>query len=119
PFSIPTGSNDAQEYFPDIAALPDGGWVVVWSGEPDGATPGAFVVRYQEYSADGMPAGQPVIVSAPWGLPEFAKVTVLNDGRFVITWTDPDDTIHQRIYTENETPVLANPLADKAVAEDT
>lgn len=79
-----TGSAGTQET-PAVAALADGGFVIVWR---DLATDALGDVRYRVYGADGTPVVEGfAIVSQARGQSE-PEVTATADGGFVIGWTD-------------------------------
>jgi hypothetical protein len=71
---------------PDVASLPNYGWVVVWQGAGPGAATGIFG---QRYSSNGNPAGASfdvsVSVDAGAGSPSVASRP---DGSFVVAWQE-------------------------------
>jgi hypothetical protein len=88
---------------PQIAALKDGGYVVVWQdGDPSsyyydsigslgvgGATgdSSGSAVKAQIFSADGTPEGSEILVNTTTAGNQYAPaITTLDDGDFVITW---------------------------------
>jgi Ca2+-binding RTX toxin-like protein len=68
---------------PNVAALPDGGWVVVWCNTYLGE------VQMQRYAADGSVLGPETTVglATSYIIP---KITVLETGAWVVSWTDTD-----------------------------
>jgi len=77
-----TGAQDA----PDVASLPNYGWVVVWQGPGPGTNSGIFG---QRYSSNGNPAGASFNVSlsvdSGASLPSVASRP---DGSFVVAWQE-------------------------------
>ncbi len=75
---------DFSQHAPEITALPDGGFVVVWvSGFP---FPGGIYA--QRFSADGEMVGAETHISTSEGRHyNDPAITVLEDGGFVISWT--------------------------------
>ena len=83
---------------PTLARLPDGGWIIAWISTDQGgdAGGGIWFQRYnasgQKVSADGTVVGAAEIhvntVTA--GNQFYPSVTVLADGKFVITWDSMD-----------------------------
>jgi len=76
----PGDQDDAQ-----VAALGDGGWVVVWtSAGQDAGDDGVFA---QRFSADGNAVGGELRVNAPGeDIQRDAAVTALADGGWVVVW---------------------------------
>ncbi|WP_047099793.1 beta strand repeat-containing protein [Sphingomonas sanxanigenens] len=76
---------------PVIAALPSGGFVVVWtdsSGSYGDASGSAILA--QAFDASGVQVGGPVLVNtSTTGAQLNPAVTVLSDGRITITWETP------------------------------
>jgi Ca2+-binding RTX toxin-like protein len=67
-----------------LTALPSGGFVAVWS---DASQPGMQALRGQVFGADGAKVGDEfvgVAAGARW----YSAVQALDDGRFVLAWTD-------------------------------
>ena len=82
-FKVNTFTTDNQ-WFPTIAALADGGLVIVWTSYriPDGT---GYDVKGQIYNAMGEAKGGEILIntSAPTIFP---VVSALPDGGFVVTW---------------------------------
>ena len=78
------------------AALPQGGYVVVWvnhDGQGEGRLPdggnAASEIRMRRFDAQGQPQGPEVAVnSATQGYQVDPEVAVLANGNIVVTWTD-------------------------------
>jgi Ca2+-binding RTX toxin-like protein len=79
---------------PQVAALPDGQWVVVWtdkSGSPDDDS--FNCVRMQVFDAAGAKVGTEILVNSETLFDqENPVITVLKDGRFVVAWQDGSQT---------------------------
>ena len=80
---------------PQVAALSDGQWVVVWTdrsgtpGEDDSFT----AVRMQVFNAAGAKVGTEILVNSDTDFEqENPVITVLKDGRFVVAWQDNSQT---------------------------
>ena len=75
---------------PNITALADGRFVVVWSDislSPD--DPSSLAVRAQVFNADGSHSGAEFLVNTTTtGSQAEQSITALADGRFVVAWTD-------------------------------
>jgi hypothetical protein len=105
----------SDQYKQTVTALDDGGWVVAWlSSGQDGNYLGVY---QQAFNADGsVRGGETLVNSLTGGLNWDIRVTALEGGRWVTTWTSPtldgDETaIGQRVFNSNgvaphaETPV--------------
>lgn len=60
---LPKGGPGGDAFAPDIAGLPDGRWVMVWT---EGAS-GSRAIRAQTFEADFTPLGDPIALSPPAG----------------------------------------------------
>ena len=99
----------------NIALLPGGGFVVVWSdGSMTGADTSSFAVKGQRFDADGNPVGGEFLVnSTVTGNQSGPTVATLASGRFVVTWSDASATggdtssiaVRGQIFEANGTPV--------------
>lgn len=91
-----------------IAALPGGGFVVVWSDYSQSSDDSDLrAVRAQVFNADGTPSGTEFRVNTTTTGDQFdPDISVLADGRFVISWTDSSGTgpdtsgyaVHSQIF---------------------
>ncbi|MCF2906654.1 DUF4214 domain-containing protein [Octadecabacter sp. CECT 8868] len=93
--------------------LDDGGFVVTWrSREVDGSF---YAVMFRTYDADGTPRSNEVRVNQySYGSQTNPDVTVLSDGRFVVTWESQSlldraqdgsgDGVYARIYSADGVP---------------
>ncbi|MET0085235.1 MAG: immunoglobulin-like domain-containing protein, partial [Sedimenticola sp.] len=70
---------------PEVSALSDGGFVVVWeSKDQDGSNEGVVA---REFDADGSPAGDEFVVNQyTSGSQEDPSVAVLDDGSYIVAW---------------------------------
>ena len=96
-----------NQQWPDVAALPGGGFVVTWmdqagdylsAGDPYGSG-----IRAQIYAADGTPVGGEIAVnSTTLGSTFYPTVATLDSGAFVITWTGfhPSDSVQLQIRAQ-------------------
>ena len=96
---------------PSIAALSDGGFIVVWASyDQDGSDYGLYAQRYYK---DGAKAGDEFQVNTYMTRdPSFPSITALPDGGFVIAWQSKDqdgdtDGIYAQRYTAAGTPISA------------
>lgn len=72
----------------DVAAMPGGGFVVVW--EEGGTRDGIFA---QVFDDAGVPTGDPIEVNEyTIGTPRLPSVAVLDGGDFVVTWEGGDQS---------------------------
>lgn len=81
-----TALNASQAAFqPSVAALPNGGFVLVWAEGPQFNVPWQY--RSQRFGANGAPAGLPQpLATTTVDFTSKAKPTVLSDGSYLITW---------------------------------
>ncbi|SCY16028.1 calcium-binding protein [Microvirga guangxiensis] len=88
-FQINTTAGGAQ-YFPKIAALPNGSFVAVWTDTSQtGADQSETAVRGQILNADGTKKGGEFLINEITIRNQSnPSIAVLNDGRFVVVWTD-------------------------------
>ena len=85
-FQVNTFTQGEQAY-PDVVALEDGGFAVVWQGEGKDAELNAIIARL--YNADGTPLGDEIIVNATEiGNQRFPSAAALPNGGFVVVWED-------------------------------
>lgn len=77
---------------PDLAAAPDGSFVVTWTEWPNGSGGGGdgsgLGVRARHLSSDGVPRSSSVLVnSSTTGNQNYPSVSVLPGGNFLIAWS--------------------------------
>lgn len=86
---------DGTAAVPVVAAMPDGGSVVVWRG---GVIGGDWNVYARRYDAKGEPIGGMRTVASPSnGQPGYPDVATAADGHFIVSWTKSDG-IHARLF---------------------
>ena len=98
--------DDSGSALPDVAALTDGRFIVVWKNEQVDRIEARFV------SATGTPLGSVFTISGSYS--EDPKVSALPDGGFIVAWDDysglapeidgNDTAIHARRFTANGDP---------------
>jgi hypothetical protein len=119
-FLVNTATDNGQ-YDPQVAALPDGGFVIVWTDQ------GASATKAQVFDAAGAPTGLEIVVNTNSGGND-PQVTTLANGGFVVTWEAggaPGDNsglaISAQIFTAAGVPVggeiLVNTATDNAQEE--
>src|SRR5262245_17603518 len=83
-FFFPGGAGSGREIEPDVAALPNGGFVVVWT-DPDGPAP--TDIRVAILSNGGSPVASNILVNTTTaGEQDHASVVALADGGFLVSW---------------------------------
>ncbi len=102
-------STTGFQYAPDVIALADGKWVVAWVDEGTGDGSGS-AIRAQVFNGDGTTNGTEFVVNVTTtGQQTQPALSLLADGRFVISWTtasDGDGTgIRAQIFDAREAPV--------------
>jgi len=100
---------DNTQITPQITALSNGGWVVVWISEyQDGYRGGVYA---QAYDADGNADGGETQINTTTSRDQTsATVTALEDGGYVVTWTND--------YDINQTVVSKMAFANVVLTED-
>ena len=92
---------------PDIAALPAGGFVIVWEDDSNPLDPYTDI-RLQAFDAGGAKLGQEMLVnSTTRGSQGDPEVAALPDGRVVVTWTDT--------YSDNDGDTSASSIRTQIV----
>ena len=94
--------NTTTERFQDsesVAALADGGWVVVWRSSEDGTTN----VKQQRFDKDGNTVGGETLVNVSTGFAADPSVTALDNGAWIVTWVAEDEAtsdkaVLQRVF---------------------
>ncbi len=82
-------STTGEQTVPVVAALDNGGWVVVWQSDALGAD--GVNIHQQAYFADGSPNGGEILVNdATGGNNAAPSVAALPGGRWVVTWESLD-----------------------------
>lgn len=96
PVEVVTNARGMQTQ-PQVAALPGGGWLVVWYGL---GADGSNDIFFKRYDADGEPGETQVVNATTEGSQVDPHVAVNHDGSWVITWQSGYD-VHQRRYDAN------------------
>ena len=106
-FVVPT-NNFGYQRSPEMTALADGGFAVMWYSPGNGTT---YDIRGRVFAADGTPVnGSDFLVSTTnWGDQYNPQITALADGGFAVTWASRDlfgnDEIRGRVFAADGTPV--------------
>lgn len=90
----------SDQWFPSVAALDDGGWVVVWmSNEQDGSANGIYG---QRYAANGTAVGGEFRVNTTADQDQsYPSVTAMADGGWMVAWGSLEqDGSGYGIYTQ-------------------
>ena len=102
-------SATGNQVAPSVAAFADGRFVATWQSQ-DSGDGSLGCVRARLFNADGTAIGNDFIVdTSTAGVQSAPDITVLTDGRFVVTWTsdDPGDgsgnCLRARIFNSDGT----------------
>ncbi len=92
----------AQQFKPDLAALPNGGFVAVWESTA-GVINDTVPARGQRYDELGDPDGAEftIGVNVVFQRVEIPKVAALDNGGFVVAFTKSDGEIFAQIFDSN------------------
>ena len=111
---------------PRLAALNDGGFIVVWTdGSLIGGDSSGVGVKAQRFDASGHAVGGEFLVNTTTsGNQSSPAVAELSSGRFIITWTDASATggdtsgnaVRGQLFAADGTPVGGEFLVNTAVA---
>jgi Ca2+-binding RTX toxin-like protein len=110
---------DGSQSTPDLAALPNGGFVAVYESGDD--------IRGQLFDAIGRAVGDEFAVNTTANLGQNdPRVTALADGRFVVTWLDngggnPDDpfnAIRQQVFDPRDGVVTGTAASETLFGHD-
>jgi hypothetical protein len=89
PYNVVGGNGNGMEAWPDVAALKNGGFVVVW--EDDGGPSGADIRATIYNNAGGTVATDLLVETTTIGGQGSPNVVALGDGGFVVTWHSWED----------------------------
>jgi Ca2+-binding RTX toxin-like protein len=98
-------STNRYQFFQKIAALPSGGYVVVWMSDHSG---GDYDIVAQRFSADGAKVGGEILVNIPGSIyssQSLPMVSALASGGFATAWIDSYNVIKARIVGADGVPV--------------
>ena len=106
-FAIPGDTTDADS--PNVAAQPDGGFVVVW--RESSGSPWEYFLRGLLYDADGLPVGDIFpVAGAEWGF-RGTDLAARSDGSFVVAWSPLGSSyilnVEARLFATDGTLVTA------------
>jgi Ca2+-binding RTX toxin-like protein len=113
-FGFGDASFNAQDARPSVAALNDGGFVVIWERHVTGFGDNQGEIRGQIFHADGTPASSEFAVNTRTiGDQTQSKVTALSDGRIMVSWlSDSEDgatyAIRGRLFNADGSPAAGD-----------
>ncbi|MDD7805538.1 MAG: Ig-like domain-containing protein, partial [Endozoicomonas sp. (ex Botrylloides leachii)] len=96
-----------DQYGPDTDNLPDGGYIVAWTGRGADQS-GNNGVYFRQYSADGSTVVETTASNTLVGEQTNAQVTVLSDGSYVISWSsnhDGNNDVYARRFSMHGEPL--------------
>ncbi|WP_343559185.1 hypothetical protein [Kiloniella sp. b19] len=102
-FVVNTTLPEAQ-VFPNVIALADGTWIVIWNTAASVSELSPSIVRGQRFNADGTPNGSEFTVLesiGSWG--QQLALTPLEGGGWVTSWHEGGD-VYARIFEDDGTP---------------
>ncbi|MBB4867628.1 putative RNA-binding protein with TRAM domain [Pseudomonas nitritireducens] len=106
--------NYSNQDSPQVIALADGGYLVVWESYQAGPDTNADGIMARRYAADGSPVGDEFAVNQNTAGGQKSPVVVAHaDGGYTISWmSDPDgsntDLIVQRTFDAHDQPVTGD-----------
>lgn len=117
-FVIPTTITDDQTA-PELAALADGRFVAVWTDLSETGQDFKFAaIKAQVFNADGTRSGGEMLVNSEIAGAQFdPSVSVLADGRFVVSWTNGPTNSDVRAQIFDPRMAAVN-LAGRLTADD-
>lgn len=87
-FLVNSEALDAQ-YTPDIAAFPDGSFVICWVSNDVTQDGDSCAVKARLFDASGNPVGPEFLVNTEsYSRQDDPHITVLDNGNFVVSWND-------------------------------
>ncbi|HBJ36030.1 MAG TPA: hypothetical protein DDZ51_15035, partial [Planctomycetaceae bacterium] len=93
-FNLNQASQGSHQYNPNVAALPDGGFVATWFSDGAGGDGSSHGVRVARYDATGTMIGSEILVNTyTTNQQDNAAISAAPDGSFIVTWrsfTQPD-----------------------------
>jgi serralysin len=102
---------------PSVTALTDGRFMLTWATES--VTTDTYAVYTQQFDTSGKTSGSQVTVASGGNELEDAKVTVLSDGKHIVTWNEEihsgvsggvSTDLKGRIYNSDGTPTTTAPV---------
>jgi VCBS repeat-containing protein len=118
--SVPLGDN---HFPPEVAALADGGHVVVWSASLNGGDGDGYGVYQQRYDSAGAKVGGPQLVNSTTAGDQVHASVAANGTGFVVTWTSTGQDgsgsgVYARRFDAAGDPVGGEVLVNQATAGD-
>jgi hypothetical protein len=105
-----------DQYYPSVAGLADGGYVIAWHSQHD------FAIHAQRYDASGVAQGREAQVSAAFGSQGTPpSIAALTNGGYVVTWNLFDGSaegIGARRYDANGVALGGEFLVNTTIADD-
>jgi hypothetical protein len=119
-------STSDQQYLPQVAVFPDGGFVVVWVASPKatakaaaGVATAPSVLHARLFAADGTPAGGEFLLARPQG--RLDGVAAAGNDRFAVAWDGAAGTVQQvyvQMFHRTGKPLTAPVAANRPNAAD-
>ncbi|MCB1994343.1 MAG: hypothetical protein KDG57_00410, partial [Rhodoferax sp.] len=108
----------SNQELPQIAALSDGGYVLVWQDQ-GGLDGSSWSVVGQRYSADGTPQGANFIVNTTTSGGQYHPSVAAYDGGFAVAWASDqgNDDIYLKRYDNAGNTVLGETLVSTVVGD--
>ncbi|MGB0905266.1 MAG: hypothetical protein ACPGVJ_10245, partial [Mangrovicoccus sp.] len=132
-FQLNSYTSSTQNW-PEIAALPDGGWIAVWYGNSATDSAGITARRFDAAGNPVEPDGSPLVGTGEWQVnsaytsysqadPKVAALLGVNAGKFVITWESQhedgsDYAVTTQIYNADGTPDGASFFANSTLTAE-
>lgn len=99
---IPLAVGIDDQSYPDVTALPGGGFALLWLDSPSGSE---RTVRIQFFDDAGVADGDPIIVNAGGAAVGPPALAVLEDGSIAVTWTEADG-VYTQVLAEADVNVV-------------
>jgi Ca2+-binding RTX toxin-like protein len=107
-----TGST---QFFPQIATLSNGGFVVTWTDFVEATSPGdnsVLAVKAQVFTPTGVKTGSEIQVNTATRFDQSdQQITALSDGGFVVTWADFSQGVGGATGDDSSTAIKAQVFA--------
>jgi hypothetical protein len=100
-FRVDPGDRGPLQFNPDVAAAPDGSFLVAWASGPNPFGQGASLFA-RRFSGSGTPLGDTLrVASQPGVFRNFPRVAVSGNGDFLVAWfSSPDQSIHLQLLAQ-------------------
>ncbi|MGK9234915.1 hypothetical protein KXS07_24420 [Inquilinus limosus] len=109
-----------HQAFPDLVALPDGGFVAVWSDSALGVNSGDYNIVGQRFDAFGARVGTQFTVNTTTDGANgefYPHISALADGRLVVVWRGPNE-VRTQIIDPRDGVVTGDEDADTLYGHD-